>query len=292
MMLWVTLSILAAIAWAFANIIDKNVLHTQKPLTIILFANFISIIAAVIVYFFLGFSKLSALNIIIGLLVGLFYILGIYFYCLAVQGGEVSRVIPLFNMIPLFIMLLAAIFLGEILTPLNYIGSLILISGAILISANKKTKLNIDKIFWLVVLGSLAFAINAVLQKYLLNFADFWTVFSYERIGAFFALLPLLLIYYSDFKKFIKGTRKPIVLVSLSEVFNLIGLLLTTIAFSIGLVSLVKTLSSIQDLFVLFFVIMITTFWPKVLKEKIDKSTIILKVIAIILIGVGVFLIT
>ena len=291
-MLWVTLSILAAIAWAFANIIDKNVLHTQKPLTIILFANFISIIAAVIVYFFLGFSKLSALNIIIGLLVGLFYILGIYFYCLAVQGGEVSRVIPLFNMIPLFIMLLAAIFLGEILTPLNYIGSLILISGAILISANKKTKLNIDKIFWLVVLGSLAFAINAVLQKYLLNFADFWTVFSYERIGAFFALLPLLLIYYSDFKKFIKGTRKPIVLVSLSEVFNLIGLLLTTIAFSIGLVSLVKTLSSIQDLFVLFFVIMITTFWPKVLKEKIDKSTIILKVIAIILIGVGVFLIT
>jgi hypothetical protein len=65
-----------------------------------IFANLLSIIAAVFVFFIFGFSEFTLYHALIGLMIGLFYVLAIYFYCLAVQGGEVSRIIPLFNLIP------------------------------------------------------------------------------------------------------------------------------------------------------------------------------------------------
>jgi drug/metabolite transporter (DMT)-like permease len=254
------------------------------------YANTIALISVLIVYFTAGISKLSLNYTLLALLNGLFYVAGIYFYCRAVQEGEVSRALPLFGTISLFTLLFGAIFLGEIFTPIKYLGVFLLIFGSFLISYNKKTKIIFNKMFWFAIVGSLIFSFNAILQKYLLNFTDFWTVFSYERIGAFLVLIPFLFFIRKDFSVFIKKIR-PVGLVSSSEVFNIAGLLFTTIAYSVSFVGLVKALASTQDFFVLFFAVIISIFYPKILKEEINKSVLIFKIIAIILIFIGAYLI-
>jgi len=63
-----------------------------------------------------GFSKLSVIHQLLGLVAGLFYVVAVLLYFEALKDEEVSRVVPLFGMAPIFVTVLAAIFLGEIFT--------------------------------------------------------------------------------------------------------------------------------------------------------------------------------
>jgi hypothetical protein len=89
-----------------------------------------------------------------------------------------------------------------------------------------------------------------------------------------------------------KHGKKVVALMSLAETLNLVAVLFLTIAASIGFVSLVSALSSIQPLFVLLFIVILSIFTPKILKEEIGKKTLLLKFIAIVLMITGAILVT
>ena len=48
---------------------------------------------------------------------------------------------------------------------------------------------------------------GAIIVKYLLNYADFWTIFSYTRIGAIFVLIPIFYLNYPEFISVAKKTK-------------------------------------------------------------------------------------
>jgi len=79
---------------------------------------------------------------------------------------------------------------------------------------------------------------------------------------------------------------------STNESLNLLGVLFITIATSIGYVTLVNALSSIQPFFVLLFTVLLSIFYPSILKEELSKSIIFLKILAIVLMFSGAILIT
>jgi transporter family protein len=294
-MSWILFSILAALTWATVNTIDKYILTkwVRKPIVPVMILGIIGLIASILVYLFHGFSTLSYLNITLAFVAGIFYILMSIFYFKAVKIEEISRVVPLFYLTSLFVLIFAAIFLGEIFTPIKYLGIFLLIIGAILISSRNFIKISFGKAFWLMILSSLALSANAVITKYLLNFADFWTIFSYTRIGTIFALIPIFYFSFPDLVSTVKEHGKKIIgVISLNESLNVIGVLLITIATAIGYVTLVNALSSIQPFFVLLFAVVLSIFYPKILKEEISKSIVLLKLIAIILMFIGAVLIT
>lgn len=290
MIWWVILAIIAAFCWACSNIIDKFALNRHKPIVIMAFLSFLSIIVAVVVYFFHGFQSLTPTQMLLGLLLGALYFIGIYFYCIALSGGEVSRIIPLFSIIPLFVLIFSVVFLKEILPAVKYLGIFLIVAGSFLISFKKK-KIIPDKYFWYVVIASVFFAADSVLMDYLLISIDYWTVFSYERIGDFLLILPFMFIYRKDIT-FLLKKKKQALLISSSEVFNIIGLFLITIATSLGPVALVRALSQIQDFFVLMLSVVISLFVPKMFKEEINSKILLIKFAAIILLIAGIIIIT
>jgi hypothetical protein len=77
-----------------------------------------------------------------------------------------------------------------------------------------------------------------------------------------------------------------------NETFNLFGVLFITIAVSIGYITLVNALSSIQPFSILLFAVILSIFFPFILKEEIGKSIVAQKLIAIILMFIGAILIT
>ena len=52
--------------------------------------------------------------------------------------------------------------------------------------------------FCFTILGVLCLTVNQTIIKYLLEATDYWTVFSYVRMGSFLAVVPLLPIVVSD----------------------------------------------------------------------------------------------
>lgn len=80
--------------------------------------------------------------------------------------------------------------------------------GAILISSKTISKISFGKAFWWMILCTLALAINQLLTKYLLNFADYWTIFAYVRIGAAIGVIPIAYVYLPELVDTIKETRE------------------------------------------------------------------------------------
>jgi drug/metabolite transporter (DMT)-like permease len=57
-------------------------------------------------------------------------------------------------------------------------------------------------------------------------------------------------------------------------------------------VTLVAALSSVQPFFVLLIAVVLSVFYPKILKEEIGKSAVLLKAVAILVMFAGAVLIT
>ena len=69
------------------------------------------------------------------------------------------------------------------------------------------------------------------------------------------------------------------------------GAILLQYAIFLGSVTLVNAMQGVQYIFVFFLVVLFTTTLPKLIKEKFTKELVIQKVIAILIIGIGLYLI-
>ena len=132
----------------------------------------------------------------------------------------------------------------------------------------------------------------AVAQKYLLGTYDFWTIFAYMRVGFLFALPILLYLGFNSLKNSIKRYGKRVMAVmTISELLGQAGALVLLLATALASVTLVNTFSSTQPFFVLLFVVVIGAFYPRILREDMNRSTMAIKIIATALVFIGGLLI-
>lgn len=292
--MWIILSLSASLIWAVVHVVDKFVLTKwiKNPVIPILIFSVVGLLVSVVACLFSGFSFLSPLNASLALVAGIIYILMNWFYLKAVQLEEVSRVVPFFYLTPLFTVLFAGLFLKEFLSAVQYFGTFLLIVGAVLITLKRPIKFFFNIAFRFMFFSVIFWAVYSVIVKYLLNFNDFWTIFLYIRTGVFIGAIPLFYFYLPELKRVIKNKGKKVLgLVSLNEFLNLGAVSLSMLAVSLGFVGLVSALSSTEPFFVLFFTVILSVFYPKILKEELSGSVIVLKLVAITSIFIGVFLI-
>jgi transporter family protein len=293
-MSWILFAILASLLWSACNIIDKYVYTKllKNPMISIIFMGIIGIFIGAGIYFMRGFSELSYFNILIAMVSSGIYLFAVLLYFKAVKIEDISTIVPLYYITPLFTLILATILLGEIFTPLKYLGIFLLVAGAMFISAKGSFRPSLGKAFWLIMASSVLISVNSVITKYLLGFSDFWTIYAYMRIGIFLWLIPSYFINFKDISHAIKKHRaKAVSWVSISEFLNLVAIFLSTIAASIGYVTLVGALTSIQPFFVLLITVLMSIYIPKILKEEIGKSAIALKLAGIIVMFIGALLV-
>jgi drug/metabolite transporter (DMT)-like permease len=94
--------------------------------------------------------------------------------------------------------------------------------------------------------------------------------------------------FVGEFKKL---KRNVVFVIAFSSGFWLLGAIFFFYAASSGPITLVSTISIISPFATLLFAALITKRWPKILKEEIDSVTFSLKLISILLIIFGVYLI-
>ena len=94
---------------------------------------------------------------------------------------EVSRVIPIAHTYPVFVAIMASIFLGENLSAFQWGAIFITVGGAGLITTSpgqQTTSTSKAFVYLLVLLGSVLNAIANVTYKYALDGIEFWDLFA------------------------------------------------------------------------------------------------------------------
>jgi drug/metabolite transporter (DMT)-like permease len=300
---WFIIAIIAPFLFSISNYIDKYLVSkyfkNSGPGALVIFSSLIGLFLLPIIYLFqpsvinigLGFAVLMIFN-------GFLYIITLIPYLYALQRGDASTVVPLYQLIPAFTYGLGLIFLKESLTILQVTASLLIIIGAMGISFEYslgKFKIN-KKSLLLMVLSCFLIALNLIIFKFVAIRESFWTTSFWEYIGFSICALFLLIFIGSYRKQFIslfKNNKFKILSINaINEIINIIGKIIINFVSLLIPVTLVSVVGGIQPFFVLTLGVLLTLFFPDIIKEKIGKKYLFQKVFAIILMFAGVYLLS
>ncbi len=290
-MLWALITIVAVAILASLNIFDKFlvVVWIKNPAVPVMFQVIVGIIASLPMILEYGLPYISFLNLVYVFVCGVSFVLMSLFYFKGLQNEEVSRAIPIFYSSTIFVVILAAFFLSEKLVSESYFGIGLLLAGALLISWGGPVRLG--RPFWYMLSAAFMLAVYMVTTKYLLNYADVWSVFAFTRLATGVSL-PFLMFGIGDLTSTVRRHgMKAAVAMSLDEGLSLLGWYLITIASSLGLVTLVNALSSTQPLFVFAMASIVSYYFPGIFNEKQSIQSVTVKLIAITMIFAGTIIV-
>jgi len=306
--LWFLLAALAPLLWAIVNIMDEYLISryyseesTSSSLvgSLVLFSSLFGIVVCVLIAIFNpNVFSISANNILLLLLSGLLTVGWIIAYLMAIEKAGASSVVPWFQITPILGFLAGFFILHEVPQTIQIIGSLIIISGTIVLSFDWKggKRAFLGKPVWLMIISATLVVISGSLFKNVAIDNDFWlsTFWEYAGIGLSGVLIYLFhKRYREDFLSKLRKNGKGILGFNiLNEGLSSGGNVINNLALLLAPVALVFSINAIQPIYVLVLSVLVTKLWPKIGREDLEKSSIVPKVIAIVLVVVGSVLIT
>ncbi|OIO07813.1 hypothetical protein COX21_01440 [Candidatus Falkowbacteria bacterium CG23_combo_of_CG06-09_8_20_14_all_41_10] len=304
-MSWILIAIIAYFFLAIVNILDKflldNVLSSSKVYAFLISA--ISVLVVVIAPWFLHWPGLFLL--FFQLATGLFFPFALLFMFKAFKKGDVSKVAVLIGGIIPILTIAFSVFVSheKFLINQSY-GLTFLLLGTFAMALIGGGKTARQKAFnrqavGYSLLAALFYAIFFIGTKYSYNHHDFISSFIWIRLGSLIALGFLLVrktdrqeIFDSFKNKLGKDwNKKQTWLIFGNQALGAGAFILQNYAISLGSVAIINALQGVQYAFLLALGWVLSVWSPKLFKEDISFKTVREKVLAIILISVGLYFI-
>ncbi|MBN1326005.1 EamA family transporter [Candidatus Falkowbacteria bacterium] len=300
-MLWLYITIGAYLLFALANIGDKLMVskYETKPIVYAFYVGALGALSFTLIPFGViipGFNHLFW-----SLCGGPAFVVALYFMYKAFHAGETTRAVTILGgTSPIFTYIFSSFFIPESLKWTEIFAFVVLVIAIIIISWPSKDhdhegKKTLKKQARFALYAGIAFAASYVFAKYAYAHQPFISGFFWVRMGGFLAALVIYLI--PRYKKFIKEdlkkpkkSKKAGLLVAV-QILGGAGVVGQSYALSLTSASLVNALQAIQYAFI-FLLAAILGRKYSVLKEKFTRAEIIRKIIAIILIGIGLYFLT
>jgi uncharacterized membrane protein len=296
-MSWIFYAIASYAFVSVANITDKYILekHIRDANIIVFFSGIIALLTGILIICFRGLSVFPLNQTLLILLAGILLVLYLLPYFKALDLDDASKIVPLFQAIPVFTLLLSAVFLGENLSLRQFAGfGIILACGWYLSKSDQGRALEVKPYFWLMMVSSFLCAASSVLFKSVVQLQDLWDSIAYESIGMGIGVV-LVSFWPGYLRKFIRlaktTSRTGYTALSISEIFYILFRITGNIAYSLGPVALVNVFGGFQPLFILLYGYLLTRFFPKIIKEDVSGGIIRAKALSLIGIFIGLFFI-
>lgn len=296
---WILIVAVAHIFYALVFIIDKNILSKSLPHPIV-YSFYVGVLGLLILVLLpFGFAIPSFAQAILILIAGAAQVAGWVCMYKALSRAEVSRVVPFIgSFIAIFTLILSRFLIGEKLGSEELVAFVFLVLGSLIISAKRRNFMDRSlrailiyrkTFFSLALLASLLFAIFWVITKYIFLNTSFIPGLIWMRAGAGLVALTLLIpkknrkLIFKKTEKMKSGTAK---FVFIGRFLSVLGALGIYLAVFLGSVTLTNALQGLQYIFILFLAFLLYRKYPS-LKEQFGSEVIVQKLIAIILIGIG-----
>lgn len=294
-MIWLPIAVLSAFVFALVSILDKVILvrYIRDARTFIVMVGFISIPMGLLVLPFAPFEGYPASILAVGYFSGFLWGISLIAMFLAMRVEDVSRVVPVISISPVFVAILAVIFLSEGLTALHWAAIVLTVAGAVVIStkATGRSRLpTFNATFLLLIGSSISIAGGQFLTKIAADEMGIWNLLTVRNMGLGSACILFMFRPYV-----LRETVRALSNATSAGVFFLtegalvfIGLVLTIWAIELGPVSLVATAMSSRPLFVFIMSIGMSLPVWKLLNEPLDRRTLAIKLLSTIMILVGI----
>ena len=300
-MSWVFLALGSALAFAVVSALDKILIQrfVPNPRAFIVLVGLIQFgLAAVVLPFakFSGYGLDTALiSCLSGFLAGIYLVL--MFWVMRMQ--DVSRVVPITSTHPIFVAILAQVFLGEIISVLAWAGIIVTVGGAALMSFGPTTRRsergqNQWLPFALLMVSSLAFGLSQYLTKVVADDIDVWSMFVWRGVGLGTACVGIM-VRRSMFPDLVRAIRDPVSIslaVFTEGLLVLVAVILQLLAIYSGPVSLAVTVMAIRPLFVFILGILLSLGVSRVLDEPLEGRILATKMAAIAMTVGGIIAVT
>ncbi|MDD5340914.1 MAG: EamA family transporter [Patescibacteria group bacterium] len=298
-MFWLYITIFSYLLFALANLGDKLMVskYQTKPVVYAFYVGFLGIVGLVLIPF--GVINPGASQIIWSLLAGLAFVGALYFMYQALHIGETTRAITILGgTSPIFTFIFSLFFIPENLRLTELVAFFVLIMAIVILSWPPKDhiskKIQHQQTKFALIAG-IFYAANYVLSKFVYAHQPFVSGFFWIRIGCVITAL-LILLWPRNRKAISLDLRKPkkqkkAGLLLGVQILGGLGVIGQNIALSLTSASLVNALQAIQYAFIFVLTALLGKKIP-VLLEKLHPKEIIRKIIAIILISIGLYLIT
>jgi len=297
---WFWIALIGPFLWSVSNHIDKYLLSKYfKDLGIgalIIFSSLVGLIVLPIVLLIEPHVfNVSLFQAVMIMAAGVLVTFGWLAYLYALEIDEASLVSSLFQTIPIFLYILAYIFLRETMTLTQIMASLLIISGGLAITWDFDRKKFKAKVFWLMLIASACIAGEGIIFKIFALETDFWTTSFWEYVGSLI-LGAVFLGFFSSYRRnFItlwKNSRTALIGINLfNEIITVVGILTFRYAMLLAPLALVQSVNGFQTLIGVLIAIFLTVFFPKISQEKIGWKNLAQKAVAVIIMLVGAYLI-
>lgn len=299
-MSWFLIALLANIPWTVGNFIDKllteRFVHGEgRALVLTLYTSLLSLlILPTVLYFNPQVFGTTILNAGIFVLAGMIEMTGVILYLKALLKDDTSTVVPFFQLVPIFSLILGFVFLGEVLTSHQLLAGLgIVLGGTILsleISEEKRLRFK-GSLILLMVVSSFCYASFDALFKYGALREDFWTGVFWQHIGIVFTSILIFIFRPGCGAGFIENIKKRGVRVfglnMLNEGVYVLGMMMFSYALLLAPIALIATTNAYQPVFVFLLGLLMTLVFPRYIKEKITTAHLLHKTFAIAIIVIS-----
>lgn len=288
-MSWILLVILAQFFYALVFILDKYILSRSMPHQVVysFYVGVLGIFVLVLIPF--GFVMPNGAEVFWSLIAGVAQISAFLFFYKAVNREEISRVVPFVGAASsVFVLILSSSIIKEFLTSQQIIAFLLLVLGCLVVGFRKKHFLG-NGVLGLSIVSAFFFALFWVITKYLFLGTNFVSGLIWVRVGV--ALIALTLLFlkknreliFSETKQVKSKTTKFFIL---GRTLNVAGSLLLYLAVFLGSVTLTTAFQGLQYVFVMVLALLLLKKIPS-LKEQFNREILVQKIIAVILICIG-----
>jgi len=297
-MSWTNLALLSAATLAIVNIIDSHLISKRMPSLrafLLLVGIIILIYSLVLFYLFPLPEGTSTGTLLTAIASGILRTAAVSIMLYHLKREEVSRVIPVVYTYPIFVAIMAVPLLGESLYYLEWLAIIIVVAGAVMISARQDSSGTTTwkvKPMLLLFGSSLLFALADITSKYVLAYISAWNLLwlSTFCVSGIFLLIS---VRPHTFKQLgnMKQRKSALGLLALGETLAFVGITLSLSAIEKGPVSLVSTIIGSRPVFVVIFALILSRVSPMFLEWHPGKRMLALRLIATAMIVGGIIVI-
>jgi len=295
------ITIFASFLWSLTNHIDKFMVGVEESSsslkTLLVFSTLVAgfvftPVWLVVCRFHFAISFVSLFCVFIAVIL---YMLGTYFYFIALDKNDASIVVVMFQLIPIFSYLLELVFFKEHLLIHQIVGSLVILLSAIIISIDfeEKNSASKGKALLFMLLSSLSYALYYFLFDIGIRNSGYHSCALWFQIGLLLLGIGFICIksYRETFINAIKINGKKYISLNITnEILNLIAVLLANFANVSIPLALVNVLNGFQGAFVFILGVIGVKFLPAYFKEDLNKKVVIQKIGCILLSLLGLII--
>jgi len=293
-MLWLIVIIVSYLFFALSSLGDKVVLaQSPKPENYVFFVGLFSGVAIFLIPF--GIIMPDFITLLLILVNGLTYIFSLYALFSALERFDVSKVVPTIGATqPIFVLMLTYLFVGpQELGIAELVAYSLLFIGSIIISVEKNEKVTGDFIS-LAFLASFLFSLNFILSKFV--FVELQNDFVSGMFWMSMVACALVIVglIFKKFREAVFGGEKVKaetgVLFVLTQIAGGVANVTQSYAVNIvpfGMLAIMNSIKGVQYVFLFLITLLISTYFPRVLKENFSKKVIVQKIASIIIIVIG-----